>query len=543
MIKTEGSKVCLYSKDGKKRLGEFPFGEGEKYKDADSAKKAAEAREAEINKIKHAKENAEDEISEAEDTDSRLRRVRTAFRKEFRPEIGTEARGRIPYEDLPWARSIYDSEGYLIAAVGADKFRVNYIINNKGEVTFDARNAWRRVEMQPVLVENDEDSREKHSIVGEHWEFDIDFPDVTLEESMTEEELAEAMYADIALGEPGFGNKRDNHYYSRKFWKSNASKFEGAKMFTTDHVNGEHNERNRVATIVEAGKRFLPSGAPVARIAVHVKDFWDKLRTLREQNLLHTMHTSILATGAVKRGTVNGNPAKLVEDVKKVKAVDFVSKAGAGGRVLALAESMANAGDIDMLTFDMLVEHRPDLIEHIRQEEKSKVFGEKDEHKELKEQYQNLESEATQMTKTVEELQEALKEKEAELEALEAQIAEGEAQTQISTATDYLKEKYAESLPEALTARITAEIEERGFEEGADIQKVVDLLVEQEIEYAKSLAPGGKVVGMGESYQDDPADEGGEEGEVEEKSIEERNKDTDAVLARFGVLNEKKEGE
>ena len=51
MIKTEDGEVVLYSRDGKKVLGRFPFGPGQEYEDEEAARAAAHRREGQIERF------------------------------------------------------------------------------------------------------------------------------------------------------------------------------------------------------------------------------------------------------------------------------------------------------------------------------------------------------------------------------------------------------------------------------------------------------------------------------------------------------------
>lgn len=55
MIREEGNKVVLYSKDGKKKLGEWEYGPGKEYKDKDAARAAAHKQEGIVQAIKEGK--------------------------------------------------------------------------------------------------------------------------------------------------------------------------------------------------------------------------------------------------------------------------------------------------------------------------------------------------------------------------------------------------------------------------------------------------------------------------------------------------------
>jgi hypothetical protein len=62
VIKKEGDEVILYSKDGKKVLGRFPFGKGKKYADEKSARAAAHKREGQVQFFKHQGESQQEAI-------------------------------------------------------------------------------------------------------------------------------------------------------------------------------------------------------------------------------------------------------------------------------------------------------------------------------------------------------------------------------------------------------------------------------------------------------------------------------------------------
>lgn len=53
VIRKEENEIVLYDSTGKKVLGRFPFGEGEKYADEEAARAAAEKRERQIQYFKH----------------------------------------------------------------------------------------------------------------------------------------------------------------------------------------------------------------------------------------------------------------------------------------------------------------------------------------------------------------------------------------------------------------------------------------------------------------------------------------------------------
>ena len=145
---------------------------------------------------------------------------------------------------------------------------------------------------------------------------------------------------DVVIIQPGFGNKKDNHYYSEAMLKECAQVFVGAKMYTTDHRVSEKSERTEVSKIREMVG--FHDGAPVGRAAVFDPDFAEKVRNRADAGELQSLECSILAGGSARPGLVGGKNAKIVEAITDVNSIDWVTRAGAGGHALRLSESEVN---------------------------------------------------------------------------------------------------------------------------------------------------------------------------------------------------------
>lgn len=143
---------------------------------------------------------------------------------------------------------------------------------------------------------------------------------------------------DAVLIQPGFGNKRDGHYYSREVLKRDADVFKGIKMYTTDHRLGEKSVRTEVSVVRDI-VGFTEDGAPIGRIAVHDPDFAEATRNRAKLDTLESLECSILATGKVKKGKVDGQKANIVEAIIQATSVDWVTRGGAGGHAQTLIES------------------------------------------------------------------------------------------------------------------------------------------------------------------------------------------------------------
>lgn len=152
----------------------------------------------------------------------------------------------------------------------------------------------------------------------------------------------------------GFGNKADNHFYSADLLERTAPLFEGAQMYS-DHLTQEAERklgglprswREIVGRITRTWLDRNEQGKRVVRGEAEVFD--DQLWQLLGQ-ALDVIGVSINARGTAKEGMVEGRRARMVESITKVKSVDVVAEAGAGGRILALVEAALDERQEDMV--------------------------------------------------------------------------------------------------------------------------------------------------------------------------------------------------
>lgn len=156
---------------------------------------------------------------------------------------------------------------------------------------------------------------------------------------LEEQEGAEVpLSMDVVLIQPGFGNQRDNNYYPAEMLKRDAKVFAGAKMYESDHRDAEKSTRTWVST-VKAIKGFTDDGAPIGHVVVHDQNFAERVKALKTAGLLEKMECSILAVGKSKKGAVDGKNTNVVEEITQAISVDWVTRAGAGGRAIGLAET------------------------------------------------------------------------------------------------------------------------------------------------------------------------------------------------------------
>jgi len=143
---------------------------------------------------------------------------------------------------------------------------------------------------------------------------------------------------EIAIIQPGFGNQKDNHYYPKEVLARDAGVFVGSKMYETDHRPEEKSNRTWVST-VESITGFTETGAPIGRVVVHDPGFAERAKNLNAAGLLSKLECSILANGRARKGMAEGKTANVVEAITEAHSVDWVTRAGAGGHAMRLAET------------------------------------------------------------------------------------------------------------------------------------------------------------------------------------------------------------
>ena len=165
------------------------------------------------------------------------------------------------------------------------------------------------------------------------------------------------------------GLSKNNRYYSPELLKKSVKIFEGAKMFSDHQTDAEakHRPEGSVKSwVASLSKAWVDEadGSIKATAVVIDPAFKAKLEALNQNKLLPQMGVSIRAIGEASDGEHNGKKAKIVESLIAARSVDFVTFAGAGGRVEAI-ESAGDENDVDLIDESQLRARRPDLIELI----------------------------------------------------------------------------------------------------------------------------------------------------------------------------------
>jgi hypothetical protein len=142
----------------------------------------------------------------------------------------------------------------------------------------------------------------------------------------------------MRLIKAGPGNPHDNHYYPGQVLRRDAYVFEGVKMYTTDHNETDRSERTEVAKIRKIID-YEEDGSPIADVMIFDPMFAEKTRNRAKAGELDSLECSILAKGIAKEADIDGQTYNVVESIESAQAVDFVTRAGAGGQALSIAES------------------------------------------------------------------------------------------------------------------------------------------------------------------------------------------------------------
>ncbi len=225
----------------------------------------------------------------------------------------------------------------VIHSTDRSMYSVKFAEDKDGTIRLSPASEWEQVIQEYTPVNKDEPtiggtaSEESAETYEEVASISIEESDINMED----------MYSPLTLKmrliEQGFGNPRDKHYYSKEQLVRDAHKFVGIKMYTTNHVSRETNERNEVAQIVASAYSESHNGI-MAEVAVFDPMFARKVRNRAKLKLLGGLHCSIKSDGTsyTKPFTIGEQTGKLVKEFTEVHTVDFVSRAGAGGTAVEM---------------------------------------------------------------------------------------------------------------------------------------------------------------------------------------------------------------
>ena len=311
------------------------------------------------------------------------------------------------------------------------------------------------------------------------------------------------MTVDVALIEPGFGNDRDRNFYPKEMIRRDAGVLVNAKMYETDHRPSEKSTRTWVSTI-KSIKGFTESGAPIGEVVVHDEGFAKRIRALKAAGMLERMESSILGKGLARKGKVDGRDANVIESITEIQAVDWVTRAGAGGRALSISESEGGTMKIATVKIKGIpagMEVTDDLRKRL-----GEAFGELAEIEEV------VLAEATEG------------EPEADPEPAPEAAPEAETPPEAPPTPEALK---AEEVEEILKgARLPEPVKARLAEGSYATADALRDAVRKELDYIKAATGSGRVFGLGESAA---------AGDPTPMSQEEVDKQYHQIAERYGL--------
>lgn len=272
---------------------------------------------------------------------------------------------------------------------------------------------------------------------------------------------------EVVLIEAGTNLKKRRHYPVSTIQEA-APMFAGLKMYLNHPTRTEEKELPErditkwASTIVES---HYDNGRAMATVAVH--DKWLRER-LADPVARQHVGLSINTGGRVSKGKVDGQEMEIVEKIVLQRSngpasVDWVTEAGARGRVSRLLKENNEEEEMDFKTLDLatLKKERPDLIEAANRDVKeSGASDQKD--KELRE----------------------AKERVAELEKT------NKLRDQKEKVNVMLKES---KLPEAAKDRVAEKLNVTLYESEVKLREAFESAAKAELEYVNKISGKGKI--------------------------------------------------
>lgn len=248
----------------------------------------------------------------------------------------------MPTESDMWIRDVLMDDPTFGDAVIVDAGGTLYVVayeEDGDEIAFTDQSEWQEVVLayKPVTESIGESLAERASGHA-----------VALVES---EDGKGPLYVDLIPVHPGWGNKRDNHYYTAEAVKGAAEIWKGAKMYATDHKQEEKSVLTEVSQVIESPVSYTDDGVPIVRAAIINPLFADVIRMRQDAGILEDLDCSIVARGLVEKDEFE-NDGRVGHRVTEILAddagIDWVTRAGAGGHALPLTEADEAAQEDDV---------------------------------------------------------------------------------------------------------------------------------------------------------------------------------------------------
>ena len=232
-----------------------------------------------------------------------------------------------------WISDVYDD--YLVFCADYSSgicYRCDYSVDDTGSVTLG----------QPIAVVRKVTYIEPNTLTSESDVNEVEFvsDSVALIEDV-ETNLIEANTRMLKLIAPGQGS---SGYYSADVLKRDAGMFKAGTHNYIDHLTAVEEKTkpegylDRLASVLTEDARWYDD------YNGHGPGLYAKAKVSEKFNTFlndfgNDIGTSIRANGRVKIGEIDGKKGTIIEAITSVKSVDYVTVAGAGGKVLDLVES------------------------------------------------------------------------------------------------------------------------------------------------------------------------------------------------------------
>lgn len=271
-------------------------------------------------------------------------------------------------------------------------------------------------------------------------------------------------------------NNQATRFYKPSALKEAVEKklFENVKNFSSHLLPNDKNGRgfrdikDWMSTTTGA---WMEGDVVKGKITIH--DDWLFTR-VQDAVARENLGLSINGAGKQIKGMAEGKKGMIIESIEQMDSVDWVPNPGAGGRVLAIAESdtenkNTEGGNMEWESLSVydIKKNRPDLIEAIAEEKTDAL------QKELKEAKESADKAMEKLT--------LIESDKVKLETLKAKLDEAK-------------------LPELLRKKIEKQYEGRTFATVELLRESIDETVKAEKEFVEALQKTNpRITGMGEN--------------------------------------------
>jgi len=388
----------------------------------------------------------------------------------LRVQDAINASGMFPKDEYgnssAYIRHMFDDN--VIVSSGSKYYKVKYTLHDDKTVSLEAA-----VVVTPEYIEECK-VKEAAKKSGNYFDLHENYINSSLKEAKFDSKSRKLIAVLIEKG-MNFDKKR---FYPDSTIKESAPLFAGIKMFIdhpTDQEDREKPERSVRDEVAIIEKSWYEDGKVMAQ--VHVHDVW-LAEKLLDDVFRENAGLSINASGKRSYKIIDGVQVEVIEKIASPRSVDWVTEAGARGRVAYLLESAKHKkGESDMkfedLTLTEVKANRPDLVESIRTQVKE----------EMKTENQAVIKEAV----------------DAEVKKIteknEAEKAQGEYQSKVKGLIEKSK------LPEAAITKLCEVMKSKTFVSEADLETQVKESVQKELAYLTSIG-GVKLTSDGAGKED-----------------------------------------